>query len=259
MKLRIVGQLISLNEYIYLYKLFKLRLKSPDEYRKMQSFQAKLLIRYLRSRGVEVAHRTILDLGCGLGGYSIEIANYAQIVVGIDLLYLNWDLKNPPYWVVANSIAIPFASEMFDLVICASLIEHVPNPLNLLTEIYRVLKKGGYCYLGFPPFYSPLGGHEFAPFHYFGEEWAIRLRRFRAKHPEWVRTLYHAVDNPTSLSGTFKSWGLFPLTINKVKKLIKQSGFNIVDVSARYMPLNVSIIPFLGEILTIYAQFILIK
>jgi len=257
--IRFRSMLVNLQEYIGLWRMFKARLSSPEEYRKMQAFQATLLIRYLRSRGVEIAHKKILDLGCGLGGYSTEIAKHTCGVVGIDLSHLNWRLKNPPYWVVANALSIPAASEAFDLVICASLIEHVQSPLDLLQEIRRVLKKGGYCYLGFPPFHSPRGGHEFSPFHYLGEKWALRLRRFQAGHPQWVETLYHAVDKPASFSRTFEGWGLFPLTIKKAKRLVKEAGFKTLDISARYMPVNVSRSPLIGEFLTFYVQFLLLR
>lgn len=37
----------------------------------------------------------------------------------------------------------PFASALFDRVICSEVLEHVPNPNQALAELVRVLKPGG--------------------------------------------------------------------------------------------------------------------
>ncbi len=41
---------------------------------------------------------------------------------------------------------LPFADSCFDVLICAQIYEHVPNSSTLLSEIHRVLKRGGICY-----------------------------------------------------------------------------------------------------------------
>jgi len=46
--------------------------------------------------------------------------------------------------------SIPFSDGFFDYVICTEVIEHLSNADRLLSEIYRVLKKGGHLILSTP-------------------------------------------------------------------------------------------------------------
>jgi len=50
-------------------------------------------------------------------------------------------------------------NKILDVVFCTSLIGHVLDPLGLLHEIRRVLRKGGWSYVSFPSFDSPRGGY----------------------------------------------------------------------------------------------------
>ena len=43
-----------------------------------------------------------------------------------------------------------FESSSVDFIVANHLIEHLPDPIGLLKEIWRVLKVGGICYLGVP-------------------------------------------------------------------------------------------------------------
>jgi ubiquinone/menaquinone biosynthesis C-methylase UbiE len=43
--------------------------------------------------------------------------------------------------------AIPFAQDVFDLVICTNVLDHVVNPQSLLHEVKRTLKSGGIFFL----------------------------------------------------------------------------------------------------------------
>lgn len=251
---------MRLSDYIKLYKVARNRLRSEDDYRSFQRFQAALIIEYM-NRFLSIDGRVVLDLGAGLGGYSQEMAKRgAAKVICLDLVgkACPHELKVHP--VVADALFIPLPDESVDLVFCASLIEHVSDPAALLIEIRRVLRRGEYCYLSFPPFYSPLGGHEFSPFHYFGEKISILIYRFLARrHPEWVIKIYNPEHRPTSFSKTFKKWGLFKLTISRAKQTILETKWEIVDISPRYLPFNTTKMGILSEFITWHVQFILKK
>ncbi|PZV27787.1 MAG: SAM-dependent methyltransferase [Snowella sp.] len=96
----------------------------------------------------------VLDLGCGRGSHKedpIHIRKNLRIlkgkvskVIGIDV---DQNAKDNPfldefYLIKGNSL--PVESNSIDLIICDYVLEHISNPDKLFSEIYRVLKNGGY-------------------------------------------------------------------------------------------------------------------
>jgi SAM-dependent methyltransferase len=252
---------ITLADYRTLWRLSQERLRSEQDYRAFQAFQAALLIRYLETGGVTLPGQWVLDLGSGIGGYSEELARRGAHVVSLDLMSAAVRLSAKCLPVAGNAQRIPLADASIDFVFCASLIEHVSDPAALLAEIWRVLRPGGYAYVSFPPFYSPLGGHEYAPFHYLGEAWAMRLSAARRQrsHPAWARQLYNVAETPTSFANSYDDWGLYRMTIAKARRLVRTAGFVQVDLSTRYLPFSPVRWPVIGEVLTWHAQFLLRK
>lgn len=248
---------LRLRDFRDLWRLSIRRKESEQSYREFQAFQAGLLIRYMEDHGVRFAGSSLLDLGSGLGGYSRELAAHGARVFAVDL--------TPPrsrgpglHRIRASANAVPLPDAAVDLVFCASLIEHVPRPAEILAEIERVLKPGGTAYVSFPPYYSPLGGHEYAPFHYLGEKTAMRLRG-RRKVPDWVKSLYPVRGDAESFSDLFTGWGLFRMTIRKFRRLLRASHLRCLDMSTRYLPASFIRWPWIGEVLTWHAQFLLRK
>lgn len=249
---------MKLADYLALWRLGSRRLQSEDAYRRFQAFQASLLLDYFRDFGIEVERKRVLDLGSGIGGYTEEIARSGAKVIGLDLISPSKSQQGAVS-IVANALSSPLRDRSVDFILCASLIEHVPDPLRLLREIERMLRRGGYCYLSFPPFYSPLGGHEYSPFHYLGERWAMRLKGKQRRHPKWVDRLYDVCSSPASFSEMYGNWGLFKMTVTRAKRLIQASQLRSIDVSTRYLPLSLIELPILGEVFTWHAQFLLQK
>ena len=56
----------------------------------------------------------------------------------------------PEYVRNMNVLDIPFEDDYFDLIICNHLLEHVPNDVDAMKELYRVLKPGGQAILQVP-------------------------------------------------------------------------------------------------------------
>ena len=196
---------MQIGDYIALWNLAKRRLRSEEDYRQFQAFQATLLLSYLQGLGVEVKRKKVLDIGSGVGGYSTQMVACGARVISLDLIRPSYQAGERHSLLTANALVIPLHDESMDLVFCASLIEHVSDPARLLSEIERTLVKGGYCYLSFPPFYSPRGGHEPAPFHYLGERWAIRLTSQEQRTPAWVRYLLRRPRNRNRLPKHIKA------------------------------------------------------
>jgi len=114
-------------------------------------------------------NKTVLDFGCGWGGESAWLATQARKVVGCDI---NPDsLEDARRFKATSGLhnlefaqcgeqSLPFPDQSFDAIFSTNVFEHVMHPLEILSEIRRVLKPGGSFVSTFGPlFYSPLGYH----------------------------------------------------------------------------------------------------
>jgi 2-polyprenyl-3-methyl-5-hydroxy-6-metoxy-1,4-benzoquinol methylase len=247
-------------DFLTLWHAASRRKRAEADYRHFQAVQAQLVTAHLASHGVPLAGQRLLDLGSGLAGYSQVFAVQGARVVSVDLLKTNLPFTTGLSQVQGDALSVPLASAAFDVIFCASLIEHVADPLRLLLEIQRLLKPGGTAYVSFPPYYSIKGGHEFSPFHYLGQKAAMRIVANRKRSmPAWVDQLYHATDQVTSFSDLYQGWGLFIMTIRRFRRLLRQTDLVLKDMSTRYMPVSFIRWPLLGEFLTWHAQFLLHK
>lgn len=80
-----------------------------------------------------------LDMGCG---YSILHQKIDQEhVYGIDISLT--DLKGKKRVIQGDVCRLPFKTGVFDTIIAGEIIEHVQNPIELIKESFRVLKRGG--------------------------------------------------------------------------------------------------------------------
>lgn len=94
----------------------------------------------------EYEGKSLLDIGCGPCG-SLEWADQAEERVGLDPLVERYrefgiDAHKMKY-VCAPSEQIPFPDEHFDFVCSFNSLDHVDNLEGTLSEISRVVKKGG--------------------------------------------------------------------------------------------------------------------
>jgi SAM-dependent methyltransferase len=107
---------------------------------------------------------TVLDLGCGEGRHAFEAYRRGASVVAVDWgvpeveTTKRWlgaiaeageagevgDGVAPRYEVVRGDLlALPFPDASVDRVIASEVLEHIPDDVTALAEIFRVLKPGG--------------------------------------------------------------------------------------------------------------------
>lgn len=55
--------------------------------------------------------------------------------------------------IVGDIHDLPFEDNSVDAIICIAVLEHIENPFKAFEEMYRVLKKGGYCFIYVPFLY----------------------------------------------------------------------------------------------------------
>lgn len=98
----------------------------------------------------------LLDLGCGQGHFTSRIkSEYPKMdVSGLDysISAIGYAIENymDIDFALGNAYDLPYTRKYFDVVVCNNLWEHVPDPLNLLSEISKVLKPDGYLILSTP-------------------------------------------------------------------------------------------------------------
>jgi SAM-dependent methyltransferase len=93
-------------------------------------------------------YQSLCDLGCDDGTWTMELARGAQSqhVVGLEIVTERARIaqRNGVQAVVGDLNSVfPFANESFDLVHANQVIEHLSNVDNYLSEIARVLRRGG--------------------------------------------------------------------------------------------------------------------
>lgn len=128
----------------------------------------------------------ILDAGAGelqyrklcshLNYVSQDFAKYDGVGDGTALQMGSWDQSEIN--IVSDITDIPEPDASFDAVLCVEVLEHVPKPVDAISELVRLLKPGGtliltapFCALThFSPFFYQTG---FSP--HFYEYWADKL------------------------------------------------------------------------------------
>ncbi|HPW62561.1 MAG TPA: class I SAM-dependent methyltransferase [Cyclobacteriaceae bacterium] len=69
--------------------------------------------------------------------------------------YITADIESPLAKVKMDIHRIPFPENHFDVVLCNHVLEHVQDDIKAMSEIYRVLKPGGWAIMQVP-FFSPV-------------------------------------------------------------------------------------------------------
>lgn len=127
-------------------------------------FSVNWLVLRLHRQHLEVAmgaygRGRLLDLGCGLQEHRRLASPGAYL--GIEVDRVRYAGTPPQVW--GSGLQLPFAAGAFATVLCTQVLEHVPEPGQLLAEASRVLGSGGHLVLTAPHIW---GVHE-EPHDYF--------------------------------------------------------------------------------------------
>ena len=136
----------------------------------------------------------ILDLGCGDGSNARILVNKGYIVDGITISDLERDvaiqiMRNVHVYNLENGLP-KLEENMYDVVICSHVLEHICYPQQLLQDIYKVLKSDGILIVALPNLmhyksryqlfcgnfnYQPAGIWDFTHFRWYTFATAIKL------------------------------------------------------------------------------------
>jgi len=101
--------------------------------------------RYLANRALNkiislegpILHGNLLDVGCGKKTYAHLFTNVNRYI-GLDLPMTMHGISQVD--VIGSTLALPFQNESFDCLLCTEVLEHIPDPLMALHEMWRVVK-----------------------------------------------------------------------------------------------------------------------
>lgn len=97
----------------------------------------------------------VLDVGCGSAKWPGAVGLDISSDTDADIVH---DLNVFPY---------PIEDSSFDHVLMQDVLEHVQDPIRVITELHRILRDGGHLYLRTPHFSSALAYSDPSHYHYF--------------------------------------------------------------------------------------------
>jgi len=82
--------------------------------------------------------------------FAPEQAFYKRFKHQKNLQYLTTDLNSPLADVKADICNLPFDDNRFDIIFCNHVLEHIPDDIKAMSELYRILKPGGWAIFQVP-------------------------------------------------------------------------------------------------------------
>lgn len=116
------------------------------------------LLKIAREKGMKNPKKLkVLDVGAGDGNFAFAIEKYVNKIVAIepdDLQYkaaVKKRKKNKSRVVFYKTLIENFSTnDRFDLVLCLTVLEHMPNARASFAHIFKLMKSGGMIYLTVP-------------------------------------------------------------------------------------------------------------
>lgn len=127
----------------------------------------------------------VLDAGCGSGRMLDALSDYGE-VSGLDMNSESVTLaRGRGYDDVQEGVveALPWADETFDLITLLDVLEHTADDRIALTELRRVVRRGGYLLLTVPAHQALWANHDVLNQHY--RRYSRRTLRVAASETDW--------------------------------------------------------------------------
>ncbi|MFM2485090.1 bifunctional 2-polyprenyl-6-hydroxyphenol methylase/3-demethylubiquinol 3-O-methyltransferase UbiG [Celerinatantimonas yamalensis] len=115
-----------------------------------------LRLEFIESHSQGLFEKQVLDVGCGGGILSESMALRGATVTGLDMGQAQIDVAKLHALESQLSINYQVASaesfaqnhaQSFDVITCMEMLEHVPEPAQVLNALYHMLKPGGQLFL----------------------------------------------------------------------------------------------------------------
>lgn len=119
----------------------------------LKSLAKKLLKTKIRTHNPPFAQPgNFLDIGCGSGEYLHQMRLKGWRVQGVEPSVFGAEEGNRSGLDIFNGTLheANFPSASFDYIRSNHSLEHMPNPVEVMNEVYRILKPGGKIFIGIP-------------------------------------------------------------------------------------------------------------
>lgn len=190
---------------------------------------------------IEIKHgEAALDVGCGTGNYTIELAKRGADVIGIDSSeeMLAWarikaqKANIETSFHAADAMNLPFPDSTFDTVISNGLLCFLKEPEKALMEMRRVLKPGGRLVVGVLNRWSP---------------WAI-FRRVKGLFKDTIYSQAHFIS-PPELEGLIREAGFDVKETRTCLFFFPVNNRVYLKIAEQFERLDRAIIPKMGAFL----------
>jgi len=187
--------------------------------------------------GLGIGYGTrILDMACGCGNFVFNGLNRGIDVRGIDpcewkhriIDLVMHEMPFPRKWAGQFDVGfgenLPYPDEHFDLVSTCQTLEHVGDVKKCVSEMLRVLKKGGTMFIRAPDYRGSYEKHYWLP-------WFPRHRKFTMAYLK-------AKKRPTIGYEILKE-----ITLPEIKKYIYSLGYKTVDLDEEKVKKKLHFLP----------------
>jgi ubiquinone/menaquinone biosynthesis C-methylase UbiE len=130
--------------------------RHAEAYRQSRTHSDQTMIDHILELISPTGEEEGLDVGCGGGHMATAVAKNVRKLVAVDItpemlvqtnkLAEEKELQNLRFC-LADARALPFQSNIFDIVSCRIVLHHVSNAGQAVAEMGRVLKKGGCLFI----------------------------------------------------------------------------------------------------------------
>jgi SAM-dependent methyltransferase len=207
---------------------------------------------FLAADGIRLEGREVADVGCGDGitdlalalrgrparltGYDLNATNTEHLLAEARAEGVADHLPPNLRFETSDETTIPAADDSFDVVVSWSAFEHVLQPVEVLSEIRRVLRPDGVFFLQlWPFFFSEHGAHlwhwfpdGFVNLRYTDDAIEQRLRADTTTDPAWIEQ--RLKDNRT----------LNRITLDGLQQAMLVAGLQPVKVEILSNPFHLS-------------------
>lgn len=186
------------------------RLHAEDELFAIDIVRHRAAYFYAIGVARDQASESILELGCGTGYGTAELAEALPSVVAVDRIAPDAETRHPnASFMRADARSIPLRPGRFDMVVSFQVIEHIENPRPYLDTIARMLKPGGCALLTTPNIKESDGENPFHVREYSAEE----LSELLLPHFEEVEML--------GVSATEEPKAYYDARLRRIKSIVR--------------------------------------